>query len=153
MAIHKQCGANITWAKNSNADQSGKEWLPPLEYADEGYWVDDEMVGHRVHFYKPHVCDPEQVEKWHARLERIAEVTGDAGDAERLAAVDIRAARRQADQESARRAAQKFSCPQCKAKKNYPCLNQSKGAEGFGKPTLWPHPGRLALTDWYEQRE
>lgn len=147
---HKQCGAMITWARSPNDDT---KWMPPMEYKGEGFWIDEDMVGHHVHIYGPHVCDPDEVAKWQDRLERIAEVTGDPEDIQRVADVDLRAARRQADQESARAAARKFTCPACDAKKNHDCVNRSKGKNpGAGKPTLWPHPARLALTDWYEQR-
>ena len=150
MTVHKQCGAHITWARSPNNES---KWMPPMEYMGEGFWVDEEMVGHHAHFYQAHVCDPDQVEKWHERLERIAEVTGDEHDAQRLAEVDVRAARRQADQESARAAARKFACPTCDARKNHNCISKASTKQGGGKETLWPHPARLALTDWYEQRE
>lgn len=144
-SVHKECGANIIWMKSPN--DPGR-WMPPMEYAGEGYWVDSEMVGHGAHFYQPHVCDPAQVEAWIARLQRIADATGDST---KLDEIDIRAARKQADQESARKAAEKYDCDQCGAVAGKPCLSKAKG-QGLGNPTKWPHPDRLAKSDWRDWR-
>jgi hypothetical protein len=125
-------------------------WMPPMEYAGEGFWIDAEMVGHGAHFYRPHVCDPAQVEAWIARLERIAQVTGDSAD---LDEVNMREARNQANQESARAAAEKYECNQCGAQVGHPCISQAKGVSTAGKPTKWPHPRRLELSGWRDWRD
>jgi hypothetical protein len=133
--------------KNPN-DES--RWMPPMEYAGEGYWIDADMVGHGAHFYQPHVCDPAQVEAWVERLQRIADATGDST---KLDEVNIRQARNEANQESARAAAEKYDCSQCGAQVGHPCISMSNKKQGGGKPTKWPHPVRLELSGWRDWRD
>lgn len=122
-----------------------------MEYSGEGFWVDENMVGHHAHFYQAHVCDPKTMAKWRQRLEQIAEITGDPEDEQRIADIDLRQARNEADQESARAAAEKFACARCNAQVGHPCIHLGSG-QSAGKSTLWPHKQRLMLTNWYEQR-
>jgi len=65
MSTHKECGEPIHWAK---LERDHERFLPPLEFAGEGFILDADRVGIKVQVYREHVCDPKKVRAWQKRV-------------------------------------------------------------------------------------
>lgn len=134
MSIHKDCGAEITWLKRS--DDSDR-YLPPMEYAGEGYVRNAEGEGEYRHIYRVHFCDPDAMIQWQDYQRRLAEAKG-----EEFTPYD---AARERERENLWELALTVACSRCNRLPGEKCISlaQSKVNQGIEEETKNPHPQRL----------
>ena len=141
MSIHKECGAQIKWAKRADdLDRYGQ----PLEFHGFYYIIDESGAAIEVTCYDIHVCDPEQMKKYQERLasiNEIAEIKEDSTLFKMSPSAAYEAARevRRAD---TWKVALKVDCPTCEVKAKKKCRNLSKG-KNYNKITKNPDPLRI----------
>jgi hypothetical protein len=144
MSTHKDCGEQIRWARRL---EDPTRWLPPLEYAGEGFVLStsDDSEDHfasEVHVYKLHRCDPDKVLAWQEYTERMADIQGTAPPGPSYALA------RERDRENAWEQALKKPCPRCGVAKKVKCKSLGTVAKKKEKEsgeiteTRWPHPER-----------
>lgn len=147
MSIHKECGAEIRWAKRSDDPE---RWSSPLEFAGFNYIIDESGSAIEVVAYKIHVCDLEQMTRWRD----VVEKTLQARDYEKkdepfnpfkdleLTGRDAYNIKREEQRKENWKIAKKVECPTCNAAPRNKCVSLAKGPS-HGKTTKNPHPNRL----------
>lgn len=146
-SIHKECGADIVWAKREDSDR----FMPPLEYVGEVYLLEgkgEEKFGVQRHAYRIHNCDPDRIIEWQEYQFRLAEAKGET--------FTPYAAARERDRESTWNMALKVPCPRCERDAGQKCISLSRHliATGEIQETLNPHPARMtAFEEWHAERK
>lgn len=135
MATHKDCGADIRWAKR---DDDSKKYLPPLEYVGEVYVIDSSGAAIQVHGYKRHLCDPEALTAWQDYLARLAEAKGESFTPYEAA--------RERDNELVWETALKVACEYCEAPKNVKCHSMQLRHRKTGEIVELRHPHPIRIT-------
>lgn len=138
MSVHKECGADIQWAKRSDDDS---RWLPPLEYVGEVFMIDSSGAAVQIHGYRRHDCDPDAIIAWQDYQQRLAEAKGEVFTPYQAA--------RERDKELVWEIALKVVCPRCDAKKKEKCRSMQLTHRRTGEVVYItnPHPARLGLAE------
>jgi hypothetical protein len=136
MAVHRECGAEIKWAKR---DDIPDKYLPPLEYLGEVFVIDSSGAAIQVHGYQRHNCDPDVMIAWQDYQKRLAEVKGEAFTPYEVA--------RERDREVTWKTALKVECPRCEAAVDEKCRSMQLKHLRTGElvEVKNPHPVRLEL--------
>ena len=135
MSIHKECGAEISWLRRPD---DLDRYLPPMEYAGEGYVKDAETgAGIYRHIYRTHLCDPEKIIEWQDYQQRLAEAKG-----EEYTPYD---AARERERENLWELALKVACRRCSRLPGEKCISLSvrNVNQGIEEETKNPHPQRI----------
>jgi len=134
MSIHKDCGAEITWLKRPD---DSERFLPPMEYAGEGYVRNADGEGEYRHIYRQHMCDPDALVEWQDYQRRLAAAKG-----EEYTPYD---AARERERENMWERALTVACRRCNRRPNEKCISLavSKVKAGIEEETLNPHPQRI----------
>lgn len=146
MSTHKECGANVQWARR---DDEPDRYMPPLEPTGPAYIINAEGVGVYVQTYQPHICDPEDVANWLDRMNRLAEVRAErsgglAGDFTDNRELEYAAAREQR-QEEQWGVALLVDCTRCLQPAGDKCISMAQHHRKNGEQVYVnnPHPQRL----------
>lgn len=153
-SVHKECGADITWAKREDDED---RFLPPLEYVGEVYLLEGQgrdKVGVQRHAYRLHICDPDRIIEWQDYQQRLAEAKG----IEYVPLSDGRAAyeaAREKDREEQWNMALKVACPRCDAPAGEKCRSQQRQHIKTGEivETRNPHPARMEAFEFWFRNE
>jgi hypothetical protein len=137
MPVHRECGQEVTWPNRNG-------WRGPLEYLGQTLTM-REGAAVWVPHYKPHECDPAQVEAWRAEQDRAKHERKRRNDEhrraweERAAFAQITARNR----DERWKIALKRDCPKCGVGPGEECLNLIQAARGRTERTRWPHSARV----------
>lgn len=134
MSIHKECGAEITWMRR---DDDPERFMPPMEYAGEGYVRDKDGAAQYHHIYRLHNCDPDAILEWRDYQQRLAAAKG-----EEYTPYD---AARERERENLWEIALTVACRRCNRLPGEKCvsLSQQKVKAGIEEETKNPHPERI----------
>lgn len=115
--------------------------MPPLEYAGEFYFINEEGAAILSHAYQPHYCDPDKVEAYQEQLRRIAKAKGIEYDEEQNAWEAAKEMRR----EEQWAVALKVPCRRCEEPAGKKCHRLDLRFRKTGElvETLNPHPERV----------
>lgn len=135
-SVHKECGADIRWAKRVDDPD---RYFPPLEYIGEVFILDSSGAAVQVHGYKRHNCDPERVIAWQDYQLRLAEAKGEAFSPYEAA--------RERDKEIIWERVLKVECTRCDAPVNEKCRSMQLVHQRSGEIVYLknPHPQRFQL--------
>lgn len=161
MSTHRDCGAQIRWARRTD---NPNRWMPPLELAGEFYVFDEDgETAKQKAAYVPHECDPDQMVAWAERQIKIAQAH-DMGTLVQKAVhprkddmsqdeLEMIAVRQEADRQQRNEelwdVALKVECRTCGNGRDVMCRNMSvqakKHYEETGEviSTRQPHPQRI----------
>lgn len=136
MSVHRECGAEIKWAKR---DDDSAKYFPPLEYLGEVFVIDSSGSAVQVHGYRRHNCDPEAMLAWQDYQQRLAEVKGESFTPYEAA--------RERDREIVWESALKVECGRCDQPAGQKCRSMQLKHLRTGELVELrnPHPVRIEL--------
>lgn len=142
-SVHKECGADIQWARRPD---DPTRFLPPLEYLGEVYFLTgkgDERVAQQEHGYRIHACDPDRIVEWQDYQHRLAEAKGEV--------YTPYAAAREKENEELWNQVLHVECPRCERGVDEKCIKLTRQLIKTGEiqECRNPHPARIeAFERW-----
>lgn len=154
-SVHKECGADITWARR---DDNPEKWMPPLEYIGEVYLIDgkgEDRTAVQRHAYRLHICDPDRIIEWQDYMHRLAEAKGEVYDPHGPGTQFEYEAKREKEREQTWNMALKVDCPRCSQPAGQKCISQSIRLIKTGEIEFCknPHPARMESFEFWFKNE
>ena len=146
-SVHKECGADITWARR---DDDPSRFMPPLEYVGEVFLIEgvtrEDKTAVQRHAYRLHICDPDRIIEWQDYMRRLAEAKGmSVEELNSFGGASHYEAAREKESEENWNMALMVSCTRCDAPKGEKCRSLATKHIKTGEivETRNPHPVRL----------
>ena len=149
-SVHKECGADIVWARRPDDTD---RWLQPLEYVGEVFVLlkqenSNEKVGQQHHAYRIHQCDPDRIIEWQDYQHRLAEAKGEV--------YTPYAAAREKENEETWNQVLHVECPRCLRDVDQKCISLARHLLKTGEIVECrnPHPARIdAFERWLRDQD